>query len=57
MAKKQKKVIKVNFGHLKKAIDLFIFKQRAENGMLKYHMFLLFDNGIVLIQDILDRAE
>lgn len=26
LAKKPKKVIKVTFGHLRKAIDLFIFK-------------------------------
>jgi hypothetical protein len=58
LAKKQKKVIKVTFGHLKKAIDLFIFKQRNDGpGTVKYNMFLLFENGIVLIQDILDRAE
>jgi hypothetical protein len=43
---------------LKKAIDLFIFKQRNDGpGTVKYNMFLLFENGIVLIQDILDRAE
>jgi hypothetical protein len=30
LAKKPKKVIKVTFGHLRKAIDLFIFKQKQE---------------------------
>ena len=30
LAKKPKKVIKVTFGHLRKAIDLFIFKQKLE---------------------------
>ena len=58
VAKKPKKVIKVTFGHLRKAIDLFIFKQRIEQtGAIKYHMYLLFENGIVLIQDIENKAE
>lgn len=30
LAKKPKKVIKITFGHLKKAIDLFIFKQKQD---------------------------
>jgi hypothetical protein len=30
IAKKPKKVIKITFGHLRKAIDLFIFKQKLE---------------------------
>ena len=50
LAKRPKKVIIVTFGHLKKSIDLFIFKQRTDGpGALKYDMFLLFENGIVLI--------
>lgn len=50
LAKKHKKVIKVTFGHLKKANDLFIFKQRNDGpAAVKYNMFLLFENGIVLI--------
>lgn len=57
-AKKPVKIIKVTFGHLRKVIDLFIFKQKQEKeGSPKYHMYLLFENGIVLIQDIADRAD
>ena len=57
LAKKPKKIIKLSYGHLRKAIDLFIFKQKLEGQQPKYHMYLLFENGIVLIQDIVDRAE
>lgn len=58
IAKKPKKVIKVTFGHLRKVIDLFIFKQKIEQtNVIKYHMYLLFENGIVLVHDIENKAE
>lgn len=58
VAKKPKKIFKVTFGHLRKVIDLFIFKHKQEkDGASKYHMYILFENGIVLVQDIADRAD
>lgn len=58
LAKKPKKTIKVTYGHFKKAIDLFIFKQKFEaQGTVKYHMYLLFENGILLIEDIVEQAK
>lgn len=51
MAKKPKKIIKIKFGHLNKAIDLFIFRQKVgqSDANVKYNMYLLFENGIMLI--------
>ena len=51
VAKKPKKMIKVKFGHFRKAIDLFIFRQKVgmSEANIKYNMYLLFENGIMLI--------
>ena len=58
IAKKPKKTIKITYGHFKKAIDLFIFKHKIESqGTFKYHMYLLFENGILLIEDIVEQAK